>query len=201
MSDSPAPSLTRRVLLRTGIAGLGLAILGTGLSFQSSKLRRAPSQPLRVFDLTEYSILAAVAERLCPSPRPGVPGAAAVDVAGLADAALFRADDEAKKGLKLALAILENGAVGALFGERVRPFTQLAPEDQDRILLAFRDSKVAVRRAIFRGLSGLTASMYYGEESTWAGCGYPGPPDPVGLRTAYAAQLVDLDSLVAPGGR
>lgn len=201
MTEPTSPRLSRRALLRSGFAGLGLVVLaGTGIAVQGTKLRRAPSRPLRVLTLAEYSIVAAIADRVCPSPRPGVPGATAVDVGSLVDAALVTAHDDAKQGVKLGLRIVESGLTGALFGERVRPFTALSGEDQDATLLRFRDSRVAIRRTLFKALTGLCAALYYGDERTWAGVGYPGPPSPEGLRTAYAGQLVDLDALLAPAG-
>ena len=112
------------------------------------------------------------------------------------------AEDDVKAGLKTVLGILENGLSGALFLERVTPFTALTPDDQDRTLLAFRDSRVALRRTIFRALAGLVGSLYYGDPRAWPSVGYPGPPDPKGMRRAYEGQLVDLASLraKAPGG-
>jgi hypothetical protein len=102
--------------------------------------------------------------------------------------------------VKTVLALFENGLVGALFMERVKPFTQLDPEAQDRVLLAWRDSSITLRRTVYRALSSLTASMYYADPRTWPGIGYPGPPNPTALREAYAEQLVNLAALLEPGG-
>lgn len=155
-----------------------------------------------VLSAEEYAILAAVADRVCPQPRAGVPGATALDIASVADAVFSRASEDAQDGVKMALRIFENGLTGALFFERVTPFTALSAEDQDRTLEAFRTSKVAVRRTIFRALSGLVGSLYYGHPDTWPGIGYGGPPDRIALRAAYASQLVDFAPLRAgrPGG-
>ena len=61
-------------------------------------------------------------------------------------------------------------------------------------------SSVALRRTVFRALSGLVSSIYYGDPRTWPGVGYPGPPAPRAMRQAYAPNLVDLAALVEPGG-
>ena len=68
--------LSRRALLRSGLAGIGLvAISGTAIALRGTKLRAMPRGGLRVLSPAEYAILAAIAERVCPQPAPGVPGA------------------------------------------------------------------------------------------------------------------------------
>ena len=195
---------SRRTLLRTGLLGTLVVVVGGGaVASRKTKLRRAPRGGLRVLTLAEYSILAAIADRVCPEPRPGVPGATALDIAGLADRLFEKAGDDAKKGVKTALAVFENGLTGAMFFERVTPFTQLSAAEQDEVLTAFRDSRVGIRRTIYRALSSLAASMYYGHPDVWDGIGYPGPADIVALRGAYPEQLVDYTLLryQHPGAR
>lgn len=184
--------------MRSGLAGLGLvALSATGIAVRGTKLRAVPAQGLRVLTRAEYSILAAIAERMCPEPAPGIPGASGIDVALLADRLLEKAADDAQQGVKLAVRIVENGLTGAVFFERITPFTQLSPADQHAALLAFRESDVAVRRTLFRALSGLCGSIYYGHPDVFPSVGYPGPPNPAALRAAYQDQLVDFDALRA----
>ncbi len=201
---TPASNLglfTRRSLLKGGIGGaVLLGIGGVGLSLQSSTLEPTPSEELHALTLAEYSIVCAVARRVCPQPRADVPGADAIGVGLLADRMLAHAAPEALADVKTVLALFENGLTGALFFERLRPFTALSGDDQDRVLLAWRDSRVALRRTVYRALSALATSIYFGDARVWPGLGYPGPPSPPGLRGAYAAQLVDLDALREPGG-
>lgn len=209
--NEPAPTPTeaaalarfsRRRLALGGLGALAVAGLGAaGLSLQSTRRPAPPAEELEVLTLDEHAILAAVAARACPQPGPDVPGADAVDVALRADRLLARAEPEIADGVKTVLALFENGLTGALFLERTRPFTQLEPVDQDRVLLGWRDSSVLVQRTIARALMGLTTSLYYGDPRTWPGVGYPGPPDHRALRLAYADQLVDLGALRASGPR
>lgn len=174
---------------------------GIGLALQPSRLRPRPSGGLRVFSEAEYATLVALAERACPSSGPGLPGPTELGVAAMADAMFATAEDDVKKGIKMALTIVESGLVGALFLERARPFTQLSPADQDRVLLAMRDSSVGVRRTLFRALTGLASSIYYGDPRVWPSLGYPGPPEPAALRAAYSENLVDWSALRPVGGR
>lgn len=187
--------------MRSGLIGLGLvAVSGAGIALRGTATRPLPRGGLKVFTPEEYAILAAIADRVCPPPGSGKKTATDLDVAGIADAAFEHADDDVKQGLKLGLRIIENALAGALFFERVTPFTKLSPDDQDAVLLAFRDSRVPLRRTLFRAFSGLCASLYYGNPETFASVGYPGPPDAGALRAAYSDQLVDFRALRARTG-
>jgi hypothetical protein len=195
-----ARGFTRRRLLQGSLAGGALLALGgVGLALQSTRRGAPPSQPLAALTEDEHAILAAVAARVCPQPGPDVPGADALEIALAADRLFDLAGPEATAGVKSALALFESGLVGALFVEHARPFTQLSGEDQDAVLLAWRDSSVLLRRTVFRALSALTSSLYYSDSRTWPGVGYPGPPDRRALRDAYAENLVDQRALSAPG--
>jgi hypothetical protein len=202
---SETKGFSRRALLRSGLIGAAvLGLSGLGLALQRTKLVGAPKDGLRVLTPEQYAILTAVAARMCPPAssepgKPASPGASpdGVDVALAADRLLTLVDDDVRAGVGLALDVLESSVVGALFGERTAPFTQLTAEDQDRVLMAFASSKVALRRTIYRSLSGLTGSLYFGDPRTWPSVGYPGPPSPAGLRAAYAPQLVDYQALRA----
>lgn len=195
---SAVSAFSRRKLLKGGVAGLlVVAASSVGLAVQRTRLRSLPAEGLKVLSEKEYAILSAIAERLCPEAGPGVPGADGVDVALLADRLFDRADDDAREGLRVALGFVESGLVGAVALERVKPFTQLSPDAQGRSLESFRHSRLPLRRTIYRSFSGLVGSLYYSDPRTWASSGYPGPPDPKRLRSAYSAQLVDLETLRA----
>lgn len=195
--------LSRRAFMRSGLIGLGvIGLASVGLVVQRTRLIPVPKDGLRVLTPEQYAIFSAMAQRCCPQAvrqpgKPAVRGAGPddLDVALLADRLLEYADDDARSGMALALAVLESNVAGALFFERTAPFTQLTPEDQDRVLMAFAHSKVPLRRTVHRALSGFAGSLYYGDPSVWPSIGYPGPPSPSGLRAAYAHQLVDLDGL------
>lgn len=189
-------AFSRRALLKGGLSSLALlAVSGGALALQRTRLRPAPEGGLRRLTLAEYSILSAIAARLVPPASSGVPGAEGIDVALLADRLLEHAHDDAVDGLRLGLTVIESGLTGALFLERVRPFTQLDAAGQQRALSCFRTSSVPLRRTLYAAFSGLAGSLYYGEPRSWPSIGYPGPPSPQALRASYAAQLVDFDPL------
>lgn len=189
-------TLSRRTIVRGGLVSLLLVGLGgVGLALQKSQLIALPKEGLRVLTPEQYAVLCAIAARICPPKAPGVLDAQELGVGLTIDRMLEYADDDLKAGITTALGIFESGLVGAAFLERTAPFTTLSPELQDRVLIAFRESKVAVRRTIFRSFAGLVGSVYYGDPRVWPSIGYPGPPSVNGLRTAYAPQLIDWAAL------
>jgi hypothetical protein len=193
--NQPGARVSRRKVLKSSLAVVALAGLGgVALALQKTRLIRTPE--LFVLDAKEYAILSALAERLSPEAGQGAPGATKLGVAQQLDALVRYADDEAKKGLKGALALFETAVGGALVGERVVPFTALSNEDKDRVMTSWRDSSLGVRRTVYRALSAGVFAFYWGNPATWDRIGYK-LPDVVALREAYATNLVDLDALRA----
>jgi Gluconate 2-dehydrogenase subunit 3 len=196
MSRSKLPGeLSRRTLLKTGLIGVAFVSVGSAaLLLQGGKPRAGK---LRTFTANEAGVLAALAARLCPAGGAGAPGAEAIDLVGMLDQALEPLDDDAKQQLKLGLMLFDSAFSGALFGERVRPFSQLDGAAQDAVIRNWQESKVAFRRTLMRGLSSLVMSVYWGDPRSWSRIGYAGPPAAAALRATYADNLVDLASLRA----
>ena len=188
-------ALSRRKLLKTGLFGGAAVVLGSvGLALWESP-PRPDTPPLRVLDAREFAILSAIADRVAPALGPDAPGAIALGTVAALDALLVSVDVEVQKGLKLALRVFDNALVGALGLERAAPFTTLSPEARDRVLGAWKDSRIGFRRTVYRALSGAILGVYWGDPRTWPRIGYGGPPDRAGLRAAYADNLVAYDAL------
>jgi hypothetical protein len=168
--------LSRRSLVKAGLFGAGmLGISGIGLGLQST-VYRSPQSTLRALSAREYSIIAAVADRVCPR-ESDMPSARALLVADHLDGAVFRMHPGAAAEFKQLLALLENAAVGMVFEQRARPFTACKPEVQDRVLRAWQLSRFSLRRTGFRALAGLCMAAYWAQPETWVALGYPGPPE------------------------
>jgi hypothetical protein len=61
-------------------------------------------------------------------------------------------------------------------GGPAKPFTEMTAEQQDAHLRAWQTSRLAVRRTGFQAMKRLCAAIYFGDPSTFASVGYPGPP-------------------------
>jgi len=166
---------SRRRFLQVSLASAGvLALGGLGLSWQATVMR-TPSQPLRALSPRGYSVLAAVADRVCPG-GDGLPSASEIDVASLVDGLLATMHPGDVGELETALALLENAVAGLVFDGNPRPFSASPPAVQDAVLSAWRTSRLSVRRQVFGALRGLISSAYHAHPDTYAGVGYPGPP-------------------------
>ena len=167
--------LSRRTVLKTGLLGAGLLTVGgLGLSLQGTVLRQ-PSEPLIALSQREYSILAAIADRLCPS-SPDAPTASQLGVAEAIDTTVSRMDPATAKEFRQLLALFENAAFGFIFNQTFQPFTACSPATQDRVIEGWRLSAVAVRRSGYRALAGLCLAAYWANPKSWSLVGYPGPP-------------------------
>jgi hypothetical protein len=191
-------TFSRRNLLKSGLVGTAVvALSGVGLALQKTALVAPIPGGLAVLSSEEYAVLTAIADRLCPARKPGFPAASELKVPEAIDAMFEHAHADEKDGFKLGLSIFESALSGAMFGERLVPFTKLAPASQDRVLRAWQNSSIGFRRTVYTGLSSLIQAVYWGNPGAWSRVGYSGPLDPAALRKTYADNLVDWDSLRA----
>jgi len=175
-------AISRRTFVKFGAGGaLLLALGGVGLSLRSTVMREA-RVPLQVLSESEFSILAALADRVAPSNRP-FPSAYALHVPEKVDALLATLDPGTVDELKQALALLENAAAGLLLDGRTTTFTGAKPEAQDDIMRAWQTSRIQVRRVAMRALVGICAATYWSSPEIHAHVGYPGPPAFAGAPT------------------
>ena len=184
---------TRRGLFKKTLGGaILLAAAGAvPVALQKTKARAA-HRPLRFFTPAQYSVFAAVADRVLatspvepstelgpPGPLPSNPAAplpSEIDVAEKADAFLAPLDEASAKDLKQLLMLFDNALFSAVMGGPPRPFTQMSAGEQDRHLRSWATSRLAIRRTGFQALKRLAAAVYFGSPETYPSVGYPGPP-------------------------
>lgn len=167
---------SRRTLLKYGFAGTAVLTMGgVGLSLWPSQLRE-PQRPLAVLTQREYSILAAVADRMTPAGG-AFPSAQELQVAEKVDDLLAISDPATADELRMVLKIVENALVALLFGGAPVPFTALSDADRDRVLNTWRLSSVSIRRTAYQGLRSACLAAYYSSTEVYPLVGYPGPPD------------------------
>ncbi len=170
--------LSRRGLLRgAGAAVAAAAGLGGGLVAVSllPPAHRDPRAPLRVLTPRAFSVLSAVADRICPG-SDGLPSAWDLEVPEGLDLLLDRLHPGVGAEIIQALLFLENPVAGTFLDGRMARFTQSSPDVQDEALRAFGRSSLGVRRQAYQALSGLISATYWSNPATWAHVGYPGPP-------------------------
>ena len=169
---------TRRGLLKKTMGGAALlaAAGAVPLALRKTKLREAP-KGLLFFTPAEYSIWAAVADRVLAEEKPtGAPTAAQMDVAAKADVFLAPLPAPDRKDLKQLLALFDNALFSLVQGGPPRPFTAMSPEEQDAHLRRWETSRLAIQRTGYQAMKRLCGAVYFGSPETYASVGYPGPP-------------------------
>jgi len=169
---------TRRGLLKKTMGGAALlaAAGAVPLALRKTKLREAP-KGLLFFTPAEYSIWAAVADRVLAEEKPtGAPTAAQMDVAAKADVFLAPLPAPDRKDLKQLLALFDNALFSLVQGGPPRPFTAMSPEEQDAHLRRWETSRLAIQRTGYQAMKRLSCALYFSAPDTYASVGYPGPP-------------------------
>lgn len=169
--------ITRRSLIKRGAVG-GVLLASAGAVTLSRKQTRLvePQSKLQVLTPLSYSVLCAVADRMIPVAE-GFVRPRDIAIVEKIDATLSAMHPANAAEFQQALGLLESPFAGLLFDGRPTPFTQLKPADQDRALIAWRDSRLMVRRSAYQAFHSLVLTSYYGSPETYASVGYPGPPE------------------------
>ena len=168
--------MDRRTLIKTGLAGTVLLGIG-GVGWGVTAGERGPVDvELQRLDRRSYAILFAVAERMCRA-GDGAPSASDLKVVEKIDALLASLPVAVTTELKQALLLFESPIFGAIMDGRFRPFTQCDARTQDKVLAAWRDSRLPLRRTVYDALHSLCMAPYWSDSALWGQIGYPGPPD------------------------
>lgn len=132
-----------------------------------------PEALLRVLSPREYAVVMALASRMVPE-RQGFVSPGTMGVGVRFDATLSLLPMETAREVKRLLVLFDN-ALMSLWSGHARPFSQLAAEEQDRVLAHWRDSRLLFRRTGLEALRKLIIGSYYSDSRTWASVGYSGP--------------------------
>lgn len=168
--------VTRRKVLKIGFGGAAVVAVGGGAAlFLQGTVTRAPRRSLRALTEEQFSVLAAVADRIAPASGD-FPSAWDVEVPEKVDELLSRAHPANAAEVGQGLMLLESAAAGLLLEGRISTFTGSTPHEQDETLASWRASDLEVRRKVFKALNGLCNAAYYASPEVYAAVGYPGPP-------------------------
>lgn len=167
--------VTRRQVLKVGLGGAAVIAVGGGtLLLLQDTVARTPRRALRFLSEDQFSVLAAVADRVSPE-NGDFPSAWDVEVPEKIDELLSRMPEAAATEVGQGLLLLESAAAGMVLEGRTSTFTASSPEEQDEILASWRASDLEVRRKLFKALNGLCNSAYFASPEIYPLVGYPGP--------------------------
>ena len=161
----------RRTFLKRGLLGGALLALGgVGLGLWPGRQLAAPRGALKVLKPRAFQVLVAAATRIVDAP-----GADPVQIAHSVDDALTFAVPVAGKDFNGLLMLLESALAGLVLDGRPVPFTRLAGQSQDEVLLAWRDSGLAVRRSGYHALRKICLAAHWMQEASFGSVGYAPP--------------------------
>lgn len=164
-------SWTRRSLLFAAGSTTLLAAVA-GLVASAPTVHTVPGRPLQALTPTGFSILAAVADTLCPPPKPAL-SCRALFIAEDVDAFLASCDPSVAEEVGLALLLVENALPSlVLDGQPRGTFTASDPEVRSAVMAAFRDSRIPARRTVYKALLGLVSATYFGHPALQEHTGY-----------------------------
>ncbi len=172
----PPAQPARRIFLKRGLAGSALLAIG-GLGFLTTRqsLELKFTGELRCVNASQYALLAALAERFIPK-RFGFPSAAELDVAQSCDAIIDQLDPSARDEVLQLLTLFESAIGNFTLGARPKTFTQMPPDEQDRVMEEWRTSRFVLRRSGYTAVRNMVMAAYFGHPKSWEAVGYPGPP-------------------------
>jgi hypothetical protein len=175
VSDSTPRPTRRRLFQFVAAGGLAAALGGVGIGLQGTVLTE-PAAPLRCLSIRTFSILRALADRICPKGS-NFPAASELRVAEAIDDLMSRVHPGDVTDLETALLFFENALPALLLDGRGRPFTACDIATQDEAIQAFRASAVGARRQVFKATYGLVAGAYWANHEVHPKIHYPGQPD------------------------
>lgn len=180
-------ALSRRTLLKLGGVALVTGIVPAGCaSGQSAWLTPPTDARLAVLSPRAFATFTAACARIAgPTTADAIERGALVPGV-VADAWLARTPALGDP-LGAALTLLEFAPFPLL--PKWRPFTALAAEAQDAVLLDLRDSRLATKRAVFGGVRALSLLAVYLSPGPRAAIGFPGP---------FGTETISIGDAMAP---
>jgi len=129
-----------------------------------------------MLDAEQSAVVQAIADTLIV-PVEDEPTPEEVDVVGSFAVALSNLDPFDASEPRKAIGLIESPWFGFIMDLRPSRFTTLDLEGRTAALLAWRDSRLEVRRSAYKVLRTVVVASYYGAPETYGYAGYPGPPE------------------------
>jgi long-chain-alcohol oxidase len=160
--------------------------------------------------------LEGICDTFCPPGGDGVLGAGELGVPqALLEAVALNPRASERRQLAALLSLWDTRALGAVGGAGLQRFSSLSPEERERVLLAWGDSRSPQRRAVFQALRKGSLLFYYmlpgpggSRNPAWNAVGYDGPlgklegapPKALTVTPVEHDQQLDCDVVIVGSG-
>lgn len=176
MPDSAtSPRISRRTLLKAGIAG-GAALLLARWLYRSTTTPQSTSTPYGALDAGARAIVAAIAPVMLADALPANdPVFLQQTVAGV-EQAIAGLPPAVRKEVDQLFALLSFAPTRALVAGVWTPWDAASPASIGAFLDRWRNSRLALLRSAYGALHQLVFAAWYGNSNAWPAIGYGGPP-------------------------
>jgi hypothetical protein len=179
LASPPSTSLhiTRRTLLKAGVAGVAALVLTRWLyTTVSAPPRTAASDA--ALDTDARAILIAIIPVILDGALPNGPDAAAARDEALAGAgqAIAGLPPSVRSELDQLFALLAFAPTRCIVAGVWSPWPVASRESVAAFLGHWRDSRFALLRSAYEALHQIVLGAWYGNPRAWGAIGYPGPP-------------------------
>ena len=171
-----SPRLTRRTLLKAGIAGGAVLLLARWYT-QTAAPMLADARYV-VLDRRAQAIVTAIVPVLLAGALPISHGDDVVraDVLANVDQAIAGLPPAARKQVEQLFALLAFGPSRCLLAGVWTPWPEASSDSIAAFLVRWRDSRFAMLRSAYGALHQLIVAAWYGSPRAWPAIRYPGPP-------------------------
>ena len=173
----PSPLITRRTLLKTGVAG-GVALFLARWLYTESSAPTLPDARFVALDARARAIVNAIVPVLLEGALPATPeaGAARAEVIANVDLAIAGLPPEARTQIDQLFALLAFAPSRCLIAGVWSPWPEASFASVTAFLTRWRDSRFALLQSAYGALHQLVMAAWYGSPNAWPAIGYAGPP-------------------------
>ncbi|HEX3632601.1 MAG TPA: hypothetical protein VHZ01_08845 [Casimicrobiaceae bacterium] len=173
--STTSPRVSRRTLLKAGIAGGAALVLARWLYTSTAAPQSTPALP-GALDAGARGIVAAIAPVMLAGALPASDPASLQEVVAGVEQAIAGLPPAVRKEIEQLFALLSFAPTRAVVAGVWSPWPDAAPASIGAFLDRWRDSRFALLRSAYGALHQLVFAAWYGNLSAWPAIGYPGPP-------------------------
>jgi hypothetical protein len=171
------PRVTRRTLLKAGVAG-GAALLLARWLYTGTSAPTPPDSRFAALNVSARAIVAAIVPVLLDGALPTGPDALAARAAVLAgvDQAIAGLPPAARREIDDLFSLLAFAPTRCVIAGVWSPWPEASRDSVAAFVAAWRSSRFDLLRSAYGALHQIVFGAWYGMERAWPAIGYPGPP-------------------------
>ena len=174
MPDStPSPRISRRTLLKAGIAGGAALLLARWL--YTATTAPTPTHP-NALDASSRALVAAIAPVMLAGALPASDPVLLQEIVAGVEQAIAGLPPAVRREIDQLFALLSFAPTRALIGGVWSPWPQASAEAIRAFLDHWRSSRLTLLRSAYGALHQLVLASWYGNSHAWPAIGYAGPP-------------------------